>query len=176
MKLLMAASGLVLATLTLPQVAMAQSEASQSTIVVSAENQRDWDKGNALEAKGLRDLQEANRSLVRHSADVVTAQETRDTSRSRAENARQAFESLTNRPFFSNAKEARRWSQQVEATAKDWERFTDNGEGAARDLKKAQSKQAKAQEQVDKAQRQVDEGRAMMAAAERASVGRVSSR
>lgn len=180
MKLLMAASGLVLATLTVPQVALAQTDASQSTpestIVVTAENQREWNRGNEMEAKGLRDLQEANRNLVRHSADVVTAQETRNTSRDRADNARQAFENLTARPFFSNPKDARRWSQQVESTAKDWERFTERGDNASRDLQKAQDRQEKAQEQVDKAQRRVDEGRAMMVAAERASVGRMSSR
>lgn len=176
MKLLMAASGLVLATLTLPQVAMAQSNAPQSTIVVTAENQRDWNRGNELEAKGLRDLQEANRNLVRHSADVVTAQEMRDTSRSRADNARQAFENLTARPFFSDPEDARRWAQQVESTAKDWERFTDRGNDADRNLRRAQSRQERAQEQVDRAQQRVDEGRAMMASAERASVGRVSSR
>lgn len=176
MKLLMAASGLVLATLTLPQVAMAQSDVPQSTIVVTAENQRDWDRGNELEAKGLSDLQEANRDLVRHSADVVTAQGARDTSRERADNARQAFESLTARPFFSDPEDARRWAQQVEATAKDWERFSDRGNEADRDLQRAQRRQQRAQEQVDRAQQRVDEGRAMMAAAERASVGRVSVR
>ncbi|MEO1220620.1 MAG: hypothetical protein AAFY42_04615 [Pseudomonadota bacterium] len=176
MKLLMAASGLVLATFALPQVAMAQSDAPQSTILVTAENQRDWNRGNELEAKGLRDLQEASRKLVRHSADVVTAQETRDTSRSRADNARQAFESLTARPFFSDPEDARKWAQQVESTARDWARFAERGVKADRDLKKAQGQQEKAQERVDKAQRRVDEGRAMMAAAERASMGRVSAR
>lgn len=184
MKLLMAASGLALATLTLPQAAMAQSNAAQSdaaqsdatqtSIVVTAENQRDWDRGNELEAKGLRDLQEANRNLVRHSADVVTAQETRDTSRSRADNSRQAFESLTSRPFFSDPQDAHKWAQQVESTAKDWERFADRGDKASRDLQKAQERQTKAQDQVDKAQRRVDEGRAMMVAAQRASAVSVS--
>lgn len=176
MKLLMAASGLVLATLTLPPAALAQADAPQGTIVVTAENQHDWDRGNELEAKGLRDLQKANRELVKQSAAVVTAQELRDTSRSRADNARQAFENLTARPFFSSPKDAWRWSKQVEATAKDWERFSERGDNAARDLAKAQERQGKAQEQVDKAQRRVDEGRATMAAAERASIGRVSSR
>ncbi len=179
MKLLMAASGLALATLTLPQAAFAQSDEAQtdaaqskvvqSDIVVTAENQRDWDRGNQLEAKGLRDLQEANRKLVRHSAAVVTTQELRDTSFGRAENARQALESLTARPFFSSPKDAHSWAQQVEATANDWEKFSERGEKAARDLEKAQDRQAKAQEQVDKAQQRVSEGRAVMVAAQRAS-------
>lgn len=174
MKRFMAVSGLALATLIVPQAALGQNAAPETTIVVTAENQRDWDRGNELEAKGLRDFQEANRDLVRRSAEVVNLQERRDTSRSRAENARQAFQSLTARPFFSDAEDARRWAKQVESTAKDWERFAERGDEAERDLTRAQRRQERAQEEVDEAQNRIDEGRALMAAAERASSIRAS--
>ncbi|WP_390479048.1 hypothetical protein [Altererythrobacter sp. MTPC7] len=136
---------------------------------MTAEHQRDWDRGNSREAEGLRDLQRAQRDLVRYSAAVVEAQDKRDTSMSRAENAQSSFESLTSRPFFTDAGDARDWAKQVEEVAKDWERFEERSEEGAKELRRAQRRQANAQEAVDVAQAKIDEGRAMMADAERAS-------
>lgn len=169
MKTFVIATGLALASLAAPQVAVAQDQPTAAEIIVSGEHQRDWDRGNRAEAEGLRDLQSAQRDLVRYSAAVVEAQDKRDTSRSRADNAREAFESLTARPFFSEAGEARVWAKQVEETAKNWERFEERSEEGARELRRAQRRQANAQEAVDKAQTQIEEGRALMAEAERAS-------
>lgn len=170
MKFRMAVSAVALATLSLPNVGYAQANEARSTIVVTAEHQRDWERGNEIEANSLRDLQKANENLARYSADVASEQEDRDTSRSRADNARQAFENLTARPYFSDPEKAHDWAKQVESTAKDWEKHGDRADDADRDLSRALKKQAKAQEKVDSAQRKVDEARAMMAAAERASM------
>ncbi|GMN04313.1 hypothetical protein [Erythrobacter sp. MTPC3] len=169
MKTFVIASGLALASLAAPQVAFAQDQQTGAEIIVSAEHQRAWDRGNSREAEGLRDLQGAQRDLVRYSAAVVEAQDKRDTSRDRADNARQSFESLTARPFFTDPGDARDWAKQVEETAKDWERFEERSEEGARELSRVQRRQANAQEAVDKAQAKIDEGRAMMADAERAS-------
>lgn len=88
MKTFLIASGLALATLAAPQVAFAQDQQAEATIVVTAKHQKAWDKGQKREAEGLRDMQKAKRDLVKHSASVVNAQDLRDTSQSRADNAR----------------------------------------------------------------------------------------
>ena len=176
MKTFLIAGGLAVAALAAPQIAMASERASlpaaSPDIVVTAEHQRNWDRGNRMEADGLRDMQKARESLVRYSADVVDAQDKRDTSASRAQNARDAFENLTARPFFTDAEEARDWAKQVEEAASDWERFEERSAEGARDLTRAQRRQATAQEDVEKAQAKIDEGRAMMAEAERLSQSR----
>lgn len=169
MKTFVLATGLALTSLAMPQTGIAQELHAAVEIVVSAEHQRDWDRGSKIEAEGLRDMQKAKRDLVKYSADVVNAQDLRDTSLSRAENARQAFESLTSRPFFSDPSNAREWARQVEATASDWEEYSDRSEKGAKDLRKAQKRQTNAQTKVDEAQAKIDEGRALKAEAERAS-------
>lgn len=161
---------LVLAAISLPQTAYAQTDSQQPAIVVTAKNQKDWNKGNALEAKGLVTLQKANVELVRYSADIVTAQENRNSAQARAENARMSFENLTARPFFSDPVEARKWAKQVDSSATEWERNIKRGEKAQGELDKAQKRQETAQKNVAKAQQQVDEGRALMARAERDSL------
>ena len=73
MKTFLIAGGLAVAALAAPQIAMASERASVPTIVVTAEHQRNWDRGNRMEADGLRDMQKARGDLVRYSADVVDA-------------------------------------------------------------------------------------------------------
>ncbi|MGB3472547.1 MAG: hypothetical protein WBA51_17165 [Erythrobacter sp.] len=169
MKNILLASGLAFAAFSVPTMSVAQDTAGEPNIVVSAEHQRDWDRGNRLEAEGLSDLQKAQRDLVRYSADVVNAQDLRDTSVSRAQNAREAFENLTARPFFSDPAEALKWAKQVEKVAGDWRKYDRDGDTGVNDLERSQNRQARAQEQVDKAQAKIDEGRAMKNDAERAS-------
>ena len=180
MKTFIIASSVALAALSAPQIALANNGANSgsergsetvrtSEIVVTAEHQRNWDRGNRIEAEGLSDLQRAQRDLVRHSADVVIAQDKRDTSLSRALNARQAFENLIARPFFTAGADAKDWAKQVEDAASDWDRFEDRSEEGAREFERAQRRQLDAQESVNEAQAQVDEGRAMKSDAERAS-------
>lgn len=169
MKTFLIASGLALASLAAPHMAVAQDQQTAADIIVSGKYQKDWDRGHKLEAEGLRDLQEAKRDLVKHSAAVVNAQDLRDTSQSRADNAREAFESLTVRPFFSSADDAYKWAKQVESAASDWDKHSARSEQGVKDLNKAQKRQADAQEAVDKAQAKIDRGSAMKADAERAS-------
>lgn len=163
------ATGLALAALAAPQVVAAQDRQPQQEILVTGKYKKDWDKGNKLEAEGLKELQEAKRELVKYSAAVVNAQDLRDTSRERAENARAAFESLVARPYFSSSKEALSWARQVERAAADWAKFDERSEEGAKDLKKAQERQEKAQKAYDKAQAKIDKGRAMKLEAEQAS-------
>ena len=169
MKTFLIASSLALASLAAPQVAFAQDQQATSEIIVSGKFQQDWERGNKLEAEGLRDLQEAKRELVKQSAAVVNAQDLRDTSQSRAENAREAFETLTSNPFFSDANDASKWAKRVEGAASDWDKYSERSEKGSKDLKKALRRQASAQEAVDKAQVKIDRGLAMKADAERAS-------
>ncbi|QUL38359.1 hypothetical protein [Erythrobacter sp. JK5] len=169
MKVFLIAGGLALSALAVPQAAFAQQDQAAAGIVVTGKFQKDWDRGHKLEAEGLRDLQSAQRDLVEYSADVVNAQDLRETSRSRADNARQALESLTARPFFSSADEAHKWSKQVESAAADWAKYDERSDKGAKDFEKAQSRQQKAQEAVDKAQAKIDKGRGMKADAELAS-------
>ena len=176
MKPIFYATTLALAALAAPQAAFAQAdEAPAGSIIVSGEFQKDWNKGNKLEAEGLGELQKAKDSLVRYSADVVNAQDLRDTSQDRADNARLAFEALTQRPYFSSPEEARKWAKQVEDAASDWEKYQSRRDEGAKDLVKAQKKQADAQEDVTKAERKIEKGRSLMAEAERSSM-RVSMR
>ena len=169
MKTFVIATGLALASLAAPQVALAQDGQASADIIVSGEFQKNWDRGNRLEAEGLSDLQKAQRDLVKYSAAVVNAQDLRDTSLSRAENAQEAFENLTARPFDGDAREARDWAKQAEAHASDWEKFSKRSEKGERDLVKAQDRQADAQEAVNKAQGMIEEGRALKDEAQRAT-------
>lgn len=169
MKTFMIATGLALASLAAPQAAFAQDQQGSAGIIVSGEFQKNWDRGNQLEAEGLSDLQKAQRDLVKHSAAVVNAQDLRDTSLSRAENAQAAFQSLAARPFVGDAEGARDWAKQAERLSSDWEKFSERSEKGARDFEKAQDRQNDAQDAVQKAEAKIEEGRALKAEAERAS-------
>ena len=169
MKTFLIAGAVALATVVAPHGAFAQDTAVAGDIIVTGQYERDWNRGNVLEAQGLKDLQKAQRELVKYSAAVVNAQDLRDTSQERADNARASFEKLTSRPFIGAAEEARKWAKQVEAAASDWEKFEARRDEGADDLRKAQKRQVKAQTSVDQAQAKVDEGKAMKAHAEAAS-------
>lgn len=174
MKNLIAYAAITLALVGAPVVVSAQDPNPASPIVVTGKYQKDWDKGSKLEADGLKDLDGSKRDLVKYSAEVVNAQNKRDNSRSRADNARETFESLTARPYFSDPDDARKWAKQVESAASDWAKYNARQDDGAKELKKAQSRQADAQEAVDKAQAKIDKGRTMMAEAERASLRQAS--
>lgn len=165
----------MLGALALPLSAQAQDQtgaavATQSdTIVVTAEFQRDWDRGSKLEAEGLADLGKAERNLIRYSADVVNSQNTRDTNEAQASNARRNFEAQLTQTNFMTGKEARIWANSLESVAEDWEEYSDTMEDASKDLERALKRQSDAQNEVQKAQAKVDRGRGMMRSAERES-------
>lgn len=171
MKSILAAAGLVLAATAMPVTAIAQDTMSAPTIVVTGKYQKDWDKGSKLEAQGIKELEKAKKALIGYSADVVNAQNKRDSSRARSENASAEFRKLTASPtYFSDAAEASRWARQVEKAAAEWAKYDDRrGDGRA-ELDKAMKKQSKAQAAVDKAQAKIDRGRTMKAEAERLSM------
>ena len=105
---------------------------------------------------------------TRISADVVDAQNKRDSSRNRSDNASAEFRKLTsNITYFSDAEEATRWARQVDKAASQWAKYDDHRGDGRKDLDKATKKQRKAQGAVDKAQAKVDRGRSMKAEAER---------
>lgn len=170
MKSVFAAAGLVLAATTLPSIAIAQDALPAPELIVTGKYQKAWNKGSALEAEGLKELEKAKQALVRYSADVVSAQNKRDTARARSENAAAEFRNLTaNMTYFSDAEEASRWARQVEKAAAEWTKHDDRRGDGRQDLDEATKQQTKAQEAVDKAQAKVDRGRAMKAEAERLS-------
>lgn len=145
------------------------TRSSDNTIVVSGEYQRDWDRGNKREAEGLRDMEKARSKLIEYSADLVSAQDAQESSRSRAQNARQMFNNLRARAEITNPDEARSWAQDLAGAAEDWEKYDDRVDNGADDLERAARRQASAQEDVEKAQAKIDEGRTMMMEAQRAS-------
>jgi len=154
---------------SVPFAAMAQANDAADTIVVTAEHQRDWDRGNRLEARGIEDLAKAQRELVRRSADVVNFQNRRDTSMARAENAQRTFDNLVANPSVADAKDAREWAKRLEEVASEWESNAERMEEADRDLERALRRKTNAETEVVEAQSKIDEGRAQMAQAERAS-------
>ena len=153
-----------------PAIVSAQQPAATPQIVVTGKFQKDWNKGSQLEAEGLQELEKAKKNLVGVSADVVNAQNKRDSSHSRAENARQTFENLTNQMVFSDPEEARKWAKRVESAASDWAKYHARREEGVKELRKAQKRQSSAQDDVAKAQDKIDKGRTMMVEAERASM------
>ena len=174
MKALIAAASLALPALLVPGIANAQpanSAASASMpIVVTAKHKKNWDKGSKMEADGLKELEKAKNNLVGYSADVVEAQNKRDSSRARGENAATEFRRLTtSQSYFSDPAEAARWAKQVEKAASEWAKYDDRRLDGREDLDKGMSRQSKAQASVDKAQNKVDRGRAMKREAERLS-------
>ncbi len=174
MKAFIAAASLCLPALMVPGAANAQtanpSASANSPIVVTAKHQKNWDKGSKLEAEGLKDLEKAKNGLVGFSADVVEAQNKRDSSRARGENAAAEFRRLlASQTYFSDADEAERWAKQVEKSASEWAKYDGRRLDGRKELDKGMSKQNKAQAAVDKAQNKVDRGRAMKREAERLS-------
>lgn len=162
--------GIVLGMLALTTPASAQQEVTP-TVIVAPQYERDWNKGSKLEADGLRDLEKAKKDLVRYSADVVDAQNKRDSSRARAENAASEFRKLTaSQSYFSDVEEAARWARQVEKAAAEWAKYDDRRGDGRDELESASKKQRRAQEAVDKAQAKIDRGRTMKAEAERLSM------
>lgn len=141
-----------------------------SDIVVTAKNQKLWDKGNALEGKGLTSYEKARKSLIDSSGDVVKAQNKRDSSSAQSDRASNEFRNLTAVvPNFSSGEEAKKWAESVDSAASDWAKYADRRSDGRDDLEKASKAQNKAQDQVDKAQAMIDRGRAMKAEATRLS-------
>lgn len=168
MKTVWIAAGAALLSLTAP--VLAQPMAAGSSIVVTGKHQQDWQRGNTLEAEGLKALEKARKELVKHSADVVDAETKRDVSSQRAANARGQFESLTKVGAASpSAKDSQRWAKQVEEAASAWAKHEERGAEGSKALTKAMKRQSKAQASVDEAQAKVDLGRRLMADAERNS-------
>ena len=171
MKSLLAATSLLLASAAIPSVALAQEEmAVTENIVVTAKFQRDWDKGSGMVTNGLRQMEKAKTRLISASADVVNAQNKRESALAQADNAAAIFRNITtNMPYFADAQEAKLWSQQVTKSATEWARFDAQRDAGASAFDKASKSQAQAQAAVDKAQARIDQGRAMMANAEQLS-------
>lgn len=155
-----------------PAIALAQSPAANSGIVVTGKYQNQWEKGNRLEAEGLRDLEEAQRDLKRASGDVNDARNRMNNSQERGGKAEAEFRSLTERPEkFTDPDDALRWAKQVEEAARDWERSAERGDDREDSLDDESKQQRKAQKAVDKAQKKIASGRKMMAEAQRLSAG-----
>lgn len=170
MKKFLVGAATALALVGTPAMVSAQQSAATPQIVVSGKYQKDWNKGSQLEAEGLQQLEKAKKNLVGVSADVVNAQNKRDSSHSRAENARQTFENLTTQMVFSDPEEAHKWARQVESSASDWAKYHARRDDGVKELRKAQKRQESAQEDVAKAQAKIDKGRTLMVEAERASM------
>ncbi len=161
---------LALGVIALPLAASAQDVLPRSEIVVTGKYQKDWEKGSKLEAEGLKSLEGAKRDLVKYSADVVDAQNKRDSSDARSNNSENEFRRLTGEPiYFSSSKEALDWAKSVEKAAEGWAKYDNRGEDGRDDLGDAIKKQKKAQESVNDAQAKVDRGRTMMIEAQRKS-------
>lgn len=173
MKSIFAAVSLALATTAMPFVAAAQDSAQEQPIVVTGKYQSDWDKGSALEAEGLTELQKAQQALVKSSADVVNSQNARDSAQAQALNSRSEFQALVSQAMsITDPDRARDYGKEINKFAKAWENYNDRVQSSTGDLDKASKSQRKAQAAVDKAQTKVDRGRAMMADAERLSQAR----
>lgn len=174
MKSLFLISSLTLSVIAAPAFAGSQDQQAGPEITVSAKYQKDWTKGNKVEAEGLQEIAKAKRELVKHSAEVVNAQNLRDNSQAQAQNAREAFDSLTARPYFTKPDEASKWAKRVERAASDWAKYDNRRADGAKDLEKAQDRQSDAQQAFDKAQAKIDKGRGMKLTAEQASLSRAA--
>ncbi len=151
----------------------AQANPAQSEIVVTAEHQRDWNRGKQIETSGLEDLSEAQQKLTRYNAERASAQTAHDAVQARVDNARSGFEAqVAQATNVTDPDRARDSGRDIKKFADDWENFDDQLRVADRDLERATSRQGDAQEDYDKAQAAVDRGRAMMAEAERHSSNR----
>ena len=174
MKAFIVAASLILPAMMVPGIASAQgttaASAANAPIIVTGKFKKNWEKGSKLEAEGIKELEKAKNTLVGHSADVVEAQNKRDSARARAENASAEFRRLTSsQSYISDAEEAARWAKQVEKAASEWAKYDDRRLDGREDLDKSSSQQKKAQAAVDKAQSKIDRGRTMKMEAERLS-------
>jgi len=150
--------------------ALAQTEqpTAPSQIVVTGKYKSKWDKGSAMERKGLAARSKAQQSLNEANRDVIDAQNKRDNNRALSDNASRDFRQLTSSiPEFTDPAEAARWANKVDAAATRWAKANEKGDDGAAALRKAMKAQEKAQGALDKAQKSVEEGRALMAEAER---------
>lgn len=173
MNSIFASVSLALATTAMPFVAAAQDSAQEQPIVVTGKYQSDWNKGSSLQAQGLTELQESQKSLVKFSADVVNAQNARDAAQAQALNSRSEFQTLVSQAMsITDPDRARNYGKEINNFAKAWENYNDRVQASTSDLDKASKEQRKAQAAVDKAQTKVDRGRAMMTDAERLSQAR----
>ncbi len=151
----------------------AQANPAQSEIVVTAEHQRDWNRGKQIETSGLEDLSKAQEKLARYNAERADAQTARDAAQDRVDGARSGFEAqVAQATNVTNPDRARDSGRDIKKFADDWENFDDQLRVAERDLERATNRQSDAQEDYDKAQAAVDLGRTMMAEAERRSSNR----
>lgn len=151
----------------------AQANPAPSEIVVTAEHQRDWNRGKQIETSGLEDLSEAQQKLARYNAERTSAQTAHDAAQAHVDNARSGFEAqVAQAANVTDPDRARDFGRDIKKFADDWENFDDQLRVADRDLERATSRQRDAQEDYDKAQAAVDRGRAMMAEAERRSSNR----
>lgn len=161
---------LTLPALALSTGAIAQQQSRAPITVVADKYQRDWDKGNALELKGLAELEKAQRDVIKYTADVESAQNNRRGSSARSQAAEQDFRKLTlDMPDFRSGDEAEKWARDVKKTADDWAKYGGRTSDANDDFSGAVRKLEKAQEAVNKAERRVEEGRTMKASAEQKS-------
>ena len=171
-----ACAAALLAAAALPALAQTASTPTDgptapSQIVVTGQHKSKWDKGSALERKGLAARSKAQQALSEASRDVIDAQNKRDNNRALSDNASRDFRQLTNPvPEFVEAADAARWAKKVDAAASRWAKANEKGDDGAAALRKAMKAQEKAQGSLDKAQQQVEQGRAQMAEAERASL------
>lgn len=164
MKSIFAAVSLALATTAMPAVPFAQESAPEQPIVVTGKYQSDWNKGSALEAQGLAELQKAQQALVKSSADVVNSQNARDAAQAQALNSRSEFQALVSQATsITDPDRARDYGKDINKFAKAWENYNDRVGISTKDLDKASKAQRKAQAAVDKAQAKVDRGRALAA-------------
>ncbi|MCB2073065.1 MAG: hypothetical protein H6917_00890 [Novosphingobium sp.] len=165
------ATGALLASAAIPAAALAQDGVAVTQIVVTGKHKKQWDKGSALERKGLDARAKAQKQLAEANRDVIDAQTKRDTNQDKAENASGDFRQLTAvMPVFTSGTEAARWARQVDQAASRWAKSDSRSVEGAKDLRSAMKAQSKAQEAVDKAQAQIDQGQSLMAEAERRSM------
>jgi hypothetical protein len=159
----------VTAAIALAVPAAAQPVAT-APIVVSGKYQRDWQRGSRMEAEGLKELEQAQKDQVSASADVVNAQNRRDSSQQRSSNAAEEYRRLTaTAPPQANARDALGWANDVQKAAASWSRFEARGNGGSRDLDKHMKNQNKAQQAVEKAQAKIARGREIKSGAEQQS-------
>lgn len=148
---------------------LAQSAAT-APIVVSGKYQRDWQRGSQMEAEGLKELEAAQKDQVSASADVVNAQNGRDSSQQRASNAAEEFRRLTAAtPPLTSSRDALRWADDVQKAAKNWSRFDSRGNGRSEDLGENMKSQRQAQQALAKAEAKIARGRETMVEAQRRS-------
>ncbi len=165
------AAALLSAAYFFPISASAQAgPEAQPEIIVTAEHQRDWNRGRQIETGGLADLADAEQKLARYNAERADAQTMRDAAQARVDTARSGFEALVAQASsVTDPDRARDLGRDIRKYADDWENFDDQLRSADSNLERAAHTQSDAQEDRDKAQAVVDRGRAMMAEAERRS-------